>query len=229
MLTIDHLTKYWNNGTIALEDITFTAHPSSIIALIGSSGSGKSTLLKIIAKLTSYNKGKILYPEASNIGMVFQSPSLWPHLTLIENVSIPLKVISGKSESDSTQIAENILVEWGLKDRLNAYPAELSGGQQQRGALARALVMNPAILCLDEVTSALDPELTASIFRKISALKQLNTITLIATHHLGFVKKHTDYVIFLEKGKIVESGQSLNVLSNPESIRLQEFMCAAEL
>ena len=229
MLIIDNLNKYWHNGTVALEDITFNAAPNSIVALIGPSGSGKSTLLRIIAKLASYDEGKILYPDKASIGMVFQSPSLWPHLTLIENVALPLRVILGKTDVESKETALDVLSEWGLQERLHAYPAELSGGQQQRGAFARALVMNPTILCLDEVTSALDPVLSAIIFRKIASLKQLNTITLIATHHLGFAKKYADYIIYLERGRIIESGQATEILSNPQSCKLQEFVMAAEL
>lgn len=229
MLVVNKISKRWPNRDVALSEITFSGRPGTLTALIGPSGSGKSTLLRVIADLDSYDTGMIDNSHGE-VGMVFQQPSLWPHLTLIENVTLPLRVLKGMAQDQARGIAEEVLNAWGLKVRLDAYPSELSGGEQQRGALARTLVMKPKVLCLDEVTSSLDPEITADILTRLVTLKRTgDTIMILATHHLGFARDGADQIIFMDKGRIVEQGEAVRILSNPSHPRTQAFVAAARL
>lgn len=228
MLEVKNITKRWSDGNVALDNVSFSTNPGELVALIGPSGSGKSTILRVIAKLESYESGNINCTY-NKIGMVFQQPSMWPHLTLMDNVTLPLWSIMGVDKNRAKEIAKEILIAWGLEHRLNAYPYELSGGEQQRGALARTLVMEPEVLCLDEITSALDPEITADILIRLLDVKKKNAIILLATHHLGFAKKSADRVLFLEKGRIIEQGTPYDVLENSKNSRTQRFVEAGNL
>jgi polar amino acid transport system ATP-binding protein len=228
MLIVQNITKRWRGGVIALEDVAFAAAPGTLTAIIGPSGAGKTALLKVISGLEPHDAGEIKNPFGQP-GMVFQDPSLWPHLTLLGNVSIPLRVLKSFSESQANARATEILRAWGLGKRLDAYPAELSGGQQQRGALARACVMEPQVLCLDEVTSALDPETAAEILEMLLDWKRNDTILLMATHQLGFVQERADQVLFLDHGRLIEKGPASVVLTDPKENRTRTFISAARL
>lgn len=222
-LIVDHLSKRWPDGQTALDDISFEAEAGALTVLIGPSGAGKSTLLRIVAGLTRADNGEICGVTEQPV-MVFQEDSLWPHLTLLENVSLPLRVLGRIGRTGAEERAKVLLYEWGLADRLDAYPAELSGGQRQRGALARALVSEPKILCLDEVTSGLDPEASAGILDTILRLKTTETIMLMATHQLNFARASADTAIFMERGRLIEKGP--NLLSAPQDPRVLRFLCA---
>ena len=156
--------------------------------------------------------------------VVFQEDSLWPHLTLLDNVSLPLRVTSRMARLDADTRAICLLTEWGLANRLNAFPAELSGGQRQRGALARAMVKQPKILCLDEITTGLDPEVSAGILQSLSRLKGTQTIVLLATHQLNFARAIADYAVFIDHGIVIEQGLARNVLTRPSQARVSRFL-----
>jgi polar amino acid transport system ATP-binding protein len=227
MLVIQNLSKRWSNGDPALDSISFSAAPGTITALIGPSGAGKSVLLRTIAGLEGYDVGEIINPYGQP-GMVFQDTSLWPHLSLLDNVSLPLQVLRGVAKAEADKRAMEMLAAWKLDHRSRAHPAELSGGQQQRGALARAYVMEPKVLCLDEITSALDPETANEIFNFLENWKQ-EMIILLATHHLGYARDRASQIVFIDGGKIVEQGQGSAVIANPQQPRTQIFVAASRI
>jgi polar amino acid transport system ATP-binding protein len=227
MLIIRNLSKRWGNGDPALDSINFSAAPGSITAIIGPSGAGKSVLLRTIAGLESYEAGEIVNPFGQP-GMVFQDPSLWPHLSLLDNVSLPLQVLRGVSKAEANRRAMEMLAAWKLDHRAQAHPAELSGGQQQRGALARAYIMEPKILCLDEITSALDPETANEIFNFLENWKR-EMIILLATHHLGYARDRANQILFIDGGKIVEQGTGSIVITQPLQPRTQAFVSASQI
>ena len=226
MLTVQKLTKRWPGGSCALQDISFTAAPGQIVALIGPSGAGKTTLLRVIAGLETFQQGT-LDRSPGAVGMVFQQPSLWPHLTLLENVALPLRVTRGFPREESRRLAAEELSRWGLAHRCAAYPSELSGGEQQRGAIVRTLMLEPEVLCLYEITSALDPEITSDILRQILELKGTATIVLLSTHQLAFARQSADHVLFLDGGRVVEQGSPASVLDDPQEPRTRQFVAKA--
>lgn len=226
MLTVESLTKRWSDGSCALQDISFNASPGQIVAMIGPSGAGKTTLLRVIAGLEPFQEGKVGRSPGA-VGMVFQQPSLWPHLTLLENVALPLRVTRGIQKDESRRLAAEELSRWGLAHRWSAYPSGLSGGEQQRGAIVRTLILKPEILCLDEITSSLDPEITSEILLQILTLKDTETIVLLSTHQLAFARQSADHVLFLEGGRTVEQGPPASVLDDPQEPRTRQFMAKA--
>lgn len=226
-IALRDVSKKWDGGRRAVSHVTLTVTPGQLIALIGPSGCGKSTLLRIIAGLENVDEGMVERGR-DRVSFVFQQPSLWPHMTLLENVSLPLLVIQGHSRKAAMQTAAQSLITWGLEERLEAFPAELSGGEQQRGAFARAMVMNPSVICLDEVTSALDPELTSEILRTLREVTRVEcTTVIIATHHLGFARRCADHVVFMDKGCVVEQGDTERMFQAPRTSRLKVFLEAA--
>jgi polar amino acid transport system ATP-binding protein len=223
MLIFEEVSKRWPDGTISLDRVSFTAKPGEITAIIGPSGAGKTTLLRVAAGLTQYDEGRVEYPKGS-AGMVFQQPSLWPHLTLLENVALPLRIARSMARSAAEDRAAEALRVWGLEDRLMAYPSELSGGQQQRGAVVRTLCLEPKILCLDEITSALDPEITSEILTHILLLKKTSAIVLLGTHQLAFARQGADWILFVDEGRVVEQGTAEAILGNPKHERVKGFV-----
>ena len=222
------VSKRWPDGHIALADISFALAPGTLTALIGPSGAGKTTVLRLAAGLETPDAGEISNPFGQ-VGMVFQEPSLWPHLTLVENVSLPLRLTLGVANAVAARRAADVLTSWGLAHRLDAYPAELSGGEQQRGALARACVLEPKVLCLDEVASALDPEAAAAILQSIIQMKKEDSLMLLATHQLGFVVESADQVVFMDGGHVIEIGDAQSLLQAPRHDRVKRFLAAARL
>jgi polar amino acid transport system ATP-binding protein len=206
-------------------------------ALIGASGSGKSTLLRRINLLESIDDGQIFLDGAEisdplinvddvrrKLGMVFQSFNLFPHKTVLENITLaPIKV-QGKSKEEAIEAAEKLLQRFDLADKADQYPDRLSGGQQQRVAIIRSLACNPRLLLLDEITSALDPVLVNEVLSIVRDLKSDGMTMVLATHEMGFATQVADEVCFLESGNILERGSANEVLHNPKNPKTQEFL-----
>ena len=225
MIVVTNLKRKYPSGVIGLDGVSFTAAPNSITAIIGPSGAGKTSVLRMIAGLEIPDEGEILNPYGQP-GMVFQQPSLWPHMTLLKNTSLPLRILKGISKQKAEKSACDLLEKFGLSDRLHSYPAELSGGEQQRGTIARAWLLEPSVLCLDEITSALDPETSAIVLAFLKEFKQ-RALILLVTHKLGFVRSCADHVILMDCGRVIESGSSDDIFSKPKMERGQLFIKAA--
>ena len=222
---------------IVLNDLSLTVPEHTATVLIGASGSGKSTLLRCINLLESIDDGQIFLDgqEISDplinvdevrrrLGMVFQSFNLFPHKTVLENITLaPIKV-HGKSKDEANGHAMHLLKRFDLADKADQYPDRLSGGQQQRVAIIRSLAVNPRLLLLDEVTSALDPVLVNEVLTAVRDLKSDGMTMILATHEMGFATQVADEVCFLESGNIVERGTAQQVLHNPQNPKTQEFL-----
>ena len=224
-------------GFYALDGIDLDIRLNDYLAIVGSSGSGKSTLLRCINLLESIDDGQIFLDgeEISDplinvddvrrrLGMVFQSFNLFPHKTVLENITLsPIKV-HGKSKDEANTAALALLKRFDLSDKADQYPDRLSGGQQQRVAIIRSLAVNPRLLLLDEVTSALDPVLVNEVLSAVRDLKSDGMTMVLATHEMGFATQVADEVCFLESGNIVERGTADQVLHNPQNPKTQEFL-----
>lgn len=222
---------------VVLDDLSLQVPEHTATVLIGASGSGKSTLLRCINLLESIDDGQILLDgqEISDplinvdgirrrLGMVFQSFNLFPHKTVLENITLsPIKV-HGKSKDEANAHALHLLKRFDLADKADQYPDRLSGGQQQRVAIIRSLAVSPRLLLLDEVTSALDPVLVNEVLSAVRDLKSDGMTMILATHEMGFATQVADEVCFLESGNIVERGSAEQVLHNPQNPKTQEFL-----
>jgi polar amino acid transport system ATP-binding protein len=222
---------------LVIDDLSLVVPEHSATVLIGASGSGKSTLLRCINLLETIDDGEIYLdgqeisdPKISvdqvrrKLGMVFQSFNLFPHKTVLENITLsPIKV-HGKSKDEANTAAMELLKRFDLSDKADQYPDRLSGGQQQRVAIIRSLAVNPRLLLLDEVTSALDPVLVNEVLSAVRDLKSDGMTMVLATHEMGFATQVADEVCFLESGNIVERGTADQVLHNPQNPKTQEFL-----
>ena len=222
---------------LVLNDLSLAVPEHTATALIGASGSGKSTLLRCINLLESIDDGQIFLDgdEISDplinvddvrrrLGMVFQSFNLFPHKTVLENITLsPIKV-HGKSKDEANTAAMELLKRFDLSDKADQYPDRLSGGQQQRVAIIRSLAVNPRLLLLDEVTSALDPVLVNEVLTTVRDLKSDGMTMVLATHEMGFATQVADEVCYLESGNIIERGSADQVLHNPQNPKTQEFL-----
>lgn len=244
LLEMNHIKKSFD-GLEVLKDISLTVNEGQVLSIIGPSGSGKSTLLRCATMLEKVDDGDIIYmgeaaakseggraiyAKASDLkrihsyyGLVFQNFNLFPHYSVIKNITdAPLKV-QHRNKKEVFEEAKELLRKMGLSDKANAYPHQLSGGQQQRVSIARALAMNPKILFFDEPTSALDPELTGEILKIIKNLAAVKMTMVIVTHEMNFARNVSDYVIFMDKGVIVEEGSPETVF-NSQNQRMKEFL-----
>jgi polar amino acid transport system ATP-binding protein len=222
---------------LVLNDLSLAVPEHTATVLIGASGSGKSTLLRCINLLETIDDGQIFLDGAEisdplinvddvrrRLGMVFQSFNLFPHKTVLENITLsPIKV-HGKSKDEANTAAMTLLKRFDLGDKADQYPDRLSGGQQQRVAIIRSLAVNPRLLLLDEVTSALDPVLVNEVLSAVRDLKSDGMTMVLATHEMGFATQVADEVCFLESGSIVERGSAEQVLHNPQNPKTQEFL-----
>lgn len=219
------------------KDISIDIQASELICLIGGSGSGKSTLLRCINLLDPIDDGEIILdgvdisvpgfdpdPVRRKIGMVFQSFNLFPHMTVLENIKLAPKKVKGLSDTEITPKALELLERFGLSDKADVYPDHLSGGQQQRVAIVRALAMEPEIMLLDEVTSALDPELVGEVLDVIRQLKLQGMTMLLATHEMGFAREVADRVCFLDGGKLLEIAPPEQMFTAPKHSRTRQFL-----
>jgi polar amino acid transport system ATP-binding protein len=222
---------------VVLDGVDLEVFPGQIVAVIGSSGSGKSTVLRCVNLLEEIQDGQIFLegveisePDVNQdkvreqIGLVFQSFNLFSHLSILENITLALVHVKNVSKQEARQKALSWLERIGLADKADSYPDKLSGGQQQRTAIVRAVAMEPKVLLLDEVTSALDPELVGEVLSLIKDLKASGTTILMATHELSFAREVADWVIFLENGKILEQGEAKDFFDNPKQARTKEFL-----
>jgi len=224
-----------------LRGVDLSVTTGEVICIIGPSGSGKSTLLRCVNLLEVPSEGRVLIegyditdPETdvdevrAKIGMVFQQFNLFPHLTVLKNLTIAQRKVLGRSSDEAISVAEAMLSRVGLADKRDEYPIRLSGGQQQRVAIARSLCMNPDMMLFDEPTSALDPELIGEVLDVMRALADEGMTMLVVTHEMGFAKQVADRVLFIDEGVIQEQGPPREVLENPKSERTRRFLRAVE-
>ena len=198
----------------ALRGVDLDINRGEVVVIIGPSGSGKSTLLRCINRLEEYNSGEILVDGISldsaeninavrqEVGMVFQSFNLFPHLTAMENITLAQRIVRKRSEEESHKVAHDLLVKVGISEKIDAYPIQLSGGQQQRVAIARALAMNPKIMLFDEPTSALDPEMITEVLNVMLTLAKEGMTMVVVSHEMGFARAAANRVVFIDEGKI---------------------------
>ena len=237
-LDVINLRKSYGEDLV-LQDISVTLAQHEVKVLVGASGSGKSTLLRAINLLEGIDDGQILLDGQditsvgvdadkvrAQIGSVFQSFNLFPHLNVLQNITLAPRKVHGISKSDAEANAIALLERFGLVDKAKQYPDLLSGGQQQRVAILRAVITKPKVLLLDEVTSALDPILIAEVLSLISELKSEGMTMMIATHEMGFAKRVADEVLYLHHGQILEAGSPKDILENPRTKELKEFLGA---
>ena len=236
MIKINNLHKSFGNLEV-LKGIDLQIDKGEIVVIVGPSGSGKSTVLRCMNLLEEPTKGEIIFDGKNitskkvnidevrqNIGMVFQNFNLFPHMTILDNITLAPIKIKKISREDANKKAEVLLDRVGLLDKKEAYPSQLSGGQKQRIAIARALAMEPNMMLFDEPTSALDPEMVKEVLDVIKELANDGMTMAIVTHEMGFAKEVADRVIFVDEGKIIENDTPENVFNNPANERTKEFL-----
>jgi polar amino acid transport system ATP-binding protein len=236
LLTCTNVRKTFG-ATVVLDGLDLSVDEHEVVALIGASGSGKSTLLRCVNLLAEVDDGTIeldgeditdpkINPDLvrRKIGLVFQSYNLFPHMTVLDNITLSPMKVHGRPPAEAKDQAMEWLTRIGLADKADSYPDRLSGGQQQRAAIIRALVNSPRLLLLDEVTSALDPELVGEVLTMIRDLKGDGITMILATHEMGFARQVADRVAFLDKGKVLEEGPPAQVLGDPVEARTRQFL-----
>lgn len=236
ILSIEHLTKSYDGKVNVLDDISFDVAKGEVVVLLGPSGCGKSTLLRCINALEKVQGGKVLLQGEDvqtakdlpairqKIGMVFQSYDLFPHKTILQNITLAPRKVQKRSKEDAEEEAMQLLERIGLKDLANRYPRQLSGGQKQRVAIVRALCMHPEILLFDEVTAALDPEMVREVLEVILGLAKQKKTMLIVTHEMSFAEAVADRVLFLDGGHIVEENSPQGFFHSPKTERAKQFL-----
>ena len=223
---------------VVLKDINFNVTRGEVVCIIGPSGSGKSTLLSCITQLEEISTGEItvlgkavskinkkeINKLRTNVGMVFQHFNLFPHMTVIKNVTLALVKVKDMSKVQARKIALSVLKDVGLSDKIDMFPASLSGGQQQRVAIARSLAMKPDIMLFDEVTSALDPELVGDVLQVMRKLANEGMTMVVVTHEMDFARGVADRVVFMDDGVVVEQGDPEDIFTNPKNERTKLFL-----
>ena len=235
-LAVEDVRKIYDDVAV-LDDVDLEVAAHDVVCLIGASGSGKSTLLKCINLLVPVDGGRILLdgeaitdPEVnanrvrSKMAIVFQSFNLFPHMSVIDNITLAPRKVLDVSAREAAERAEALLARFGLADKRDEYPDRLSGGQQQRVAVVRALAMEPELLLLDEVTSALDPVLVGEVLALLRELRESGMTMVIATHEMGFARESADRVAFLHRGAVWEQGSPDHLFSNPQRPETQDFL-----
>ena len=242
IISVQNIKKSFSDGVEVLKNISFDVNQGEILGIIGPSGSGKSTMLRCIAQLEKIDDGSIyicekpivqngLYAEPKelrkiglNLGFVFQNFNLFPHFSVLQNIIDAQIHVLNTPKTEAIEIARNLLSDVGLSEKENTYPCELSGGQKQRVSIARALALKPKVLLFDEPTSALDPELTGEILSVIKKLAIEKMTMIVVTHEMAFARDISDKIIFMADGVIVEQGTPKEVISNPKTECLQDFL-----
>ena len=244
LIQVTELQKHFKGGKQtqddkirALDGVSAQIHRGEVVVVIGPSGSGKSTFLRCLNLLELPTGGQILFDGADitdkncninlhrqKMGMVFQHFNLFPHMTILKNMTIAPMQLLHKSKEDAEKTALELLSRVGLADRANAYPSQLSGGQKQRVAIVRALAMQPEVMLFDEPTSALDPEMVGEVLQVMRELADGGMTMIVVTHEMGFARDVADRVIFMDEGVIMEQGRPEELFTNPKNERTQEFL-----
>ena len=238
IISVKDLEKHFNAGAVhALNGVTVDIGKSEVLVVIGPSGSGKSTFLRCLNLLERPTGGSVVFegtdltaPRTNinlyrrRMGMVFQHFNLFPHMTVLKNLTLGPTQLLKKSQSDADKKAMQLLERVGLADRADAYPSQLSGGQKQRIAIVRALCMEPDVMLFDEPTSALDPEMVGEVLDVMKELAQEGMTMVVVTHEMGFAREVADRVLFMDEGVIVEEGTPAEIFEHPQSERLQGFL-----
>ena len=248
LIQVQHVKKYYNHGAIkALDDVSVDINKGDVMVVIGPSGSGKSTLLRSLNLLEEPTAGSILFdgvditqkytvgPDGKKkkldinihrqkMGMVFQHFNLFPHKTILQNMTIAPIQVKGMDKQQAEQKARALLARVGLEDRADAYPIQLSGGQKQRVAIVRALMMEPEVMLFDEPTSALDPEMVGEVLEVMKELAASGMTMVVVTHEMGFAREVGNRVLFMADGKLLEEGTPEQIFGNPQNPRLQDFL-----
>ena len=236
MITIKNLVKSYGKKEV-LKSLSTVIEDGKVVVVIGPSGSGKSTFLRCLNKLEQVNGGQIFFNDVQitdknvdidkirqKIGMVFQHFNLFPHKSIIDNITLAPINLGIMNKKESEDLALDLLEKMGLKDKANSYPASLSGGQKQRVAIARALAMKPEVMLFDEATSALDPEMVGEVLNVMKSLAKDGMTMVVVTHEMGFAKEVADKVLFMEDGTIYEEGTPKEIFENPKEQRTREFL-----
>lgn len=246
ILKVENLKKKYKNN-YAINNISFSIDEGEVVAIIGSSGSGKSTLLRCMNQLEKFDSGNIIIDNEKMVkeyrkekaiynskevlkkmnlkcGMVFQNFNLFPHKSILQNVTEAMIVVLKMEKAEAEEKAIKLLEKMGIQNKKDMYPCNLSGGEEQRVSIARALAINPEILFMDEPTSALDPELTGEVLNVIKKLAKENKTMLIVTHEIQFASQVADRIIFMDKGNIVEMGKTKQIIENPKEERTKKFL-----
>ena len=244
LIQVTDLQKHFKGGKQnqdekirALDGVSEEIHKGEVVVVIGPSGSGKSTFLRCLNLLELPTGGQILFDgvditdkncninlHRQKMGMVFQHFNLFPHMTILKNMTIAPMQLLHKSKEDAEKTALELLSRVGLADRANAYPSQLSGGQKQRVAIVRALAMQPEVMLFDEPTSALDPEMVGEVLEVMKELANSGMTMVVVTHEMGFAREVADRVLFMADGKLIEEGTPEEIFSHPKSPRLQDFL-----
>lgn len=236
MVVIRDLKKHFT-GVEALDGVSLSVKKGQVIVIIGPSGSGKSTLLRCVNSLEERSSGEIwvdgeklshnskqIDRMRSNIGMVFQHFNLYPHLTVLENITLAQRIVKKIPQEQAVKNAMDQLTRVGIPEKAQSFPAQLSGGQQQRVAIARALAMNPKLMLFDEPTSALDPEMIKEVLEVMLDLAKAGITMIVVTHEMGFARAAADQVVFMDKGQIVEKATPAEFFANPRQERTRLFL-----
>ena len=237
IIRTENLCKYYGEKIHALENVSAEIKKGEVVVVIGPSGSGKSTFLRSLNLLEDATSGRV-YFEGTDItdpkvninshrqkmGMVFQQFNLFPHMTVLKNLTLAPMKLKGMKKEDAEELALKMLDKVGLADRAAAYPSQLSGGQKQRVAIVRALCMNPDVMLFDEPTSALDPEMVGEVLSVMKDLAKEGMTMVVVTHEMGFAKEVADRVIFMAEGSIVEEGTPDEIFTNPKDERTKSFL-----
>ena len=238
LISVKHLVKEYNHGTVhALDGCDLDIHKGEVVAIIGPSGSGKSTLLRSLNMLEEPTSGAIFFDgvdladksvdinlHRQKMGMVFQHFNLFPHKTVLQNITLAPVTLKKKTPAEAETQARTLLERIGLSDKANESPTMLSGGQKQRIAIVRALAMDPEVMLFDEPTSALDPEMVGEVLDLMRDLAKDGMTMAVVTHEMGFAREVADRVVFMADGKILEEGSPTGIFDHPQDPRLQDFL-----